>query len=372
MPSIGFLERINLGAAMKWGDNVRDFDTALAVWPNYRPLYDNWLMQELVEQGDTAPIWRGRRVPTENGHVRGDVYLDRKAAMSAAATLNQTLHDALSAREMDTAKKKSLQLKVAKNLQSNKRRYDEEELMLAEARRRHASDPRPNPSAIRLSAESEAFRQELSDQLSEMPYLRVVMVTVGNLTRGWHRSILYLSPDNTWSKPYRAGERSAAQAMRARIANGFGCSVDTHWGKTKAKIRQLLLPRANQLLQLASVQRMLAEALANGQRVLVSNGIVFWYEEDGGIGWQVKYTTSTKDSEGSTLWKEGTIRSVNHGRLVILPYIKESGEQVRGHTRNGPNDGRAKPRHPDHYVDIPFAQLDGDLMIGLFGELPYE
>lgn len=72
------------------------------------------------------------------------------------------------------------------------------------------------------------------------------------------------------------------------------------------------------------------------------------------------------------MWKEGTIRSTNHGRLVILPYIKESGEQVRGHTRNGPNDGRAKPRHPDHYVDIPFAQLDGDLMIGLFGELPYE
>jgi hypothetical protein len=355
---------------MKWGDNARDFDTVLAVWPNYRPLFENWLMQELVEQGDTAPNWRGRRVPAENGRVRGDVYSDREVAMSAAATLNQTLHDALSAREMDSTKKLSLQLKVAKNLQSKERLHDEEALMLAEARRRHASDPRPNPSAIMLPAESEAFRQELSDQLSEMPYLRVVMVR--NPARRGHRSVLYLSHDNTWSKPYRAGERSAAQAMRARIANGFDCSVDAHWGKTKAKIRQILLPRANQLLQLASVQRMLAEALANGQRVLVSNGIVFWYEEDGGIGWQVKHTTSTKDSEGSTLWKEGTIQSVNHGRLVILPHIKESGELVRGHTRNGPNDGRAKPRHPDHYVDIPFAQFDRDLMIGLFGELPYE
>jgi hypothetical protein len=37
---------------MKWGDSARGFDTALAVWPNYRPLFDNWLMQELVEQGD--------------------------------------------------------------------------------------------------------------------------------------------------------------------------------------------------------------------------------------------------------------------------------------------------------------------------------
>ena len=240
--------------------------------------------------------------------------------------------------------------------------------MLAEARRRHAADPRPDPSSVVLSTESECFRQELSEQLSDMPYLRIVKV--GHPDRRWHRSTLYLSHDNIWSKPYTAGERSAAQAERAKIANVFGFDADAHWGKTKAVIRQILLPRANQLLQLASVRRRLAEALANGQKVLVSNGIVFWYEDDGGIGWQVKHTTSTRDSEGSTLWKEGTIRSINHGRLVILPYIKESGEQVRGHTRNGPNDGRAKPGHPNHYVDIPFAQLDGDLMIGLLGELP--
>ncbi|ARQ02655.1 hypothetical protein [Pseudorhodoplanes sinuspersici] len=355
---------------MKWGDNARDFDTALAVWPNYRPLFGNWLMQELVEQGDKAPIWRDRRVPTENGHVRGDIYPDREAAMSAAASLNPMLHDALAGREMDGAKKISLQLKVAKNLQARQRLHEEEELMLAEARRRHANDPRPVSSSLVLPPESEPFRQELTEQLSDMPYLRVVMV--GQPARRWRRSILYRSQNNVWSKPYTAGIRSAEVAMRARIANGFDSSADAHWGKTKAKIRQILLPRANQLLQLASVQRMLAEALANGQKVLVSNGIVFWYEEDGGIGWQVKHTTSTKESEGSTLWKEGTIRSINHGRLVILPYIKESGEHVRGHTRNGPNDGRAKPRHPDHYLDIPFSQLDGDLMIGLFGELPYE
>ena len=35
---------------MKWGDNARDFDTVLAVWPNYRPLFDNWLMQELDDR----------------------------------------------------------------------------------------------------------------------------------------------------------------------------------------------------------------------------------------------------------------------------------------------------------------------------------
>jgi hypothetical protein len=301
---------------MKWGDNARDFDTALAVWPHYRPLFDNWLMQELVEQGDKAPIWRDRRVPTENGHVRGDVYPDRETAQTAAAT-NQTLLDALQrARWMLRGNVRS-SLESQRICNPRERLRDEEELMLAEARRRHPSDPRPDPSAIVLPAESAPCRQQLSEQLSDMPYLTVVIVTVRKTDRSWHRSILYLSHDNKWSKPYIAGERSAAKAMRARIANGFGFSAEDHWGKTKAKIRQILLPRANQLLQLASVQRMLAEALANGQKVLVSNGIVFWYEEDGSIGWQVKQTTSTKESEGSTLWKEGTIRSINH----------ESGEQ---------------------------------------------
>lgn len=52
--------------------------------------------------------------------------------------------------------------------------------------------------------------------------------------------------------------------------------------------------------------------------------------------------------------------------------MKENGEFVRGHTKNGPGDGRAKPRHPDHFVEIPFRELKGDLMIGLFGEQPYD
>ena len=194
---------------------------------------------------------------------------------------------------------------------------------------------------------------------------------VGQPARRWHRSILYLSHDYIWSKPYTAGERSAAKAMRARIANGFGCSADAHWGQTKAKIRQILLPRANQLLQLASVQRMLAEALANGRKVLVSNGIVFWYEDDGGIGWQVKHNLH-QGFRGEHLMErrhDPVDQSRSIGHLAVHQGKRRTGA---GHTRNGPNDGRAKPRHPDHYVDIPFAQLDGDLMIGLFGELPYE
>ena len=48
------------------------------------------------------------------------------------------------------------------------------------------------------------------------------------------------------------------------------------------------------------------------------------------------------------------------------------GEKVQGHTKNAPHDGKALPRHPDQYVSLPFEILNGDLMIGLFGELHYE
>ncbi|WP_234837693.1 hypothetical protein [Sinorhizobium meliloti] len=242
--------------------------------------------------------------------------------------------------------------------------------MHREALRRHGDDKRLDASELQLATASEPYRLDLAEQLAEMPYLKVAKV--GRSNNRWSHTLLFLGHDGVWSKPYHAGEKGALTAERAKIANGFDLSAGSHWGKTKAQIRQILLPRANQLLQLASVQRLLAEAMARGERVLVSNGIVFWYEPEGGVGWQVKATSSTRDSEATTIWKEGTILSTNHGRLVVLPYIKEGGEQVRGHTKNGPNDGRALPRHRDHFVEIPFSLYDGDLMIGLFGELPYE
>lgn len=355
---------------VKWSEMKRASDVVLAVWPHYRPLFERWFMQELVDKGELAPIWRERMVPGDNDTVFADHYPDRETAVAAANALNPSLRQTLSARDIDLVVKRSLALKIDKALQAKQRLQDEEGLMLAEALRRHADDERPKADTLKLAPDSERYRQDLAEQLAAMPYLRVAKV--GRSNNRWTHALLYLGPDGVWSKPYHAGEKAALTAERAKIANGFGLSASAHWGKTKAAIRQILLPRANQLLQLASVQRMLAEALARGERVLVSNGIVFWYEPDGGIGWQVKETSSTRESEGATIWREGTILSTNHGRLVVLPYIKEGGEQVRGHTKNGPNDGRALPRHRDHYVEIPFSLYDGDLMIGLFGELPYE
>lgn len=346
-----------------WGASRRDSDTILAIWPTYRFTWERWIMLELAEKPDGTVQWRERRIPTPEGHVKMDAYAERAEAFAAADALNPQLAAALAARPMDEVARASLTLKVRKGLQAKRRLMEEEALMLAEAVRRHAQAPRLDPSALKIAPASEPQRQALAAQLAQMPYLRLVLI-------GGH--ILYRGVDEVWSRPYPASERSAQAAIRARIANGFGFHHDQHWGQVKARIRAMLLPRANQLLQLASVRRLLAEALAAGQHVLVSNGIVFWYEPDGQLGWQVKETSSDKGQDGAAIWKEGTIHSINHGRLVILPYIKENGEKVRGHTRNAPGDGRAKPRHRDHYVDIPFGMLDGDLMIGLFGELPYE
>lgn len=355
---------------LKWADLHRSSDNILVAWPYYRPLYDRWFMQELVDKGELSPVWRDRLVPGEDDAVFVDHYPDQSSAVAAANALNPILRQALTSREMSPAAKRSLELKVDKALQSKKRLQEEEALMLAEALRRHQGTERPEAASLKLVSQSESYRHELAEQLAAMPYLEVAKV--GRSNGRWTRVLLYKGPDGVWSKPYIAGEKAAITAERAKIANGFGLSAAAHWGETKAKIRQILLPRANRLLQLASVQRLLAEAFARGERVLVSNGIVFWYEEDNGIGWQVKETSSTRESDGATIWREGTIRSTNHGRLVVLPYIKENGEHVCGHTKNGPHDGRALPRHPDHYVDIPFSLYDGDLMIGLFGELPYE
>ncbi|MBU2894583.1 hypothetical protein KO495_14830 [Colwellia sp. D2M02] len=86
----------------------------------------------------------------------------------------------------------------------------------------------------------------------------------------------------------------------------------------------------------------------------------------------MKRILSEAEKSGNTLWRRGTILSKNHGRIVVLPYEKENGEFVQGHTKNAPHDGKAKPRHPKEYVNLPYEVLEDDLMIGLFGELKYE
>ncbi|WP_232290980.1 hypothetical protein [Pseudomonas chlororaphis] len=320
-------------------------------------------MQELAYREGKAPFWRARRVPTESGYVRNDVYKDELAAKSTAEILNSELLGKIET-IADSVVRQSLRLRAVKSVQAKQRLANEEKLMLAEARRRSANLPRVSMNALELHPSAEIFRKSLFQKLQEMPYLNLCQVAP--------RVYMQHQGENRWTVAFDGSTKGADFALRAQIANGFGFGYRDHWGKVKGEIRKMLLPRANQLLQLASVKHLLDDALRAGDRMLVCNGVVFWYEPDGDVGWQVKQTSQIDSETGEAIWREGTILSTNHGRIVVLPYIKESGEMVKGHTKNGPGDGPAKPRHAQHYVEIPFKSLKDDLMIGLFGELPYE
>jgi hypothetical protein len=73
---------------MKWGDNPRDFDVPLAIWPVPDRAHDTWWMQELIAQSDGSVKWRDRRVPTESGNVRLDIHRELASAMQLAETLD--------------------------------------------------------------------------------------------------------------------------------------------------------------------------------------------------------------------------------------------------------------------------------------------
>lgn len=215
----------------------------LAVWPDYRAVEECWFLKELVSSPTLALQW-GKFLP--------DKFENRASAIAAAQGVNRTLGPAFIAREMDRAAKcatrevdhmakRSLELKIDKVLQSKQRFQDEEAAMLAEAMRRHATDERPDANSLRLAPESEEYRDDLAEQLSVMPYLRVAKVGRRWVDRRWTQVLLFKSSDGIWSMPYTAAETGARLAERAKVLNGFGFGVRMHWGKAKTEIRQILL-----------------------------------------------------------------------------------------------------------------------------------
>jgi hypothetical protein len=338
----------------------------LAAWPTYDSWYERWRVEVLVQDRSEAPRWKRLPYIERAGHRYAPVFNGLEEARLCCAELNEKASKLIEL-EGDPARRLSLRLKSEKGLQARKRIEEEEQLMLIEARRRQSSVQFLDSELI-LDKESERFRKRIVTELREFPYLQVVSI----YEAGRHL-IFFKSREGLWSSPNFANRLGVLGAKRSKIANGFGLSGLDHWGKTKSEIRKALLPRANELLQRAGIKRMLAEALAQGKRVLVWGPYVFWHEANNSLGWIVKERSSDGGgADGEALWQEGTICSKNHGRIVVLPYIKEDGTCVKGHTKNAPHDGPALPRHPDEIVEIPFEELDGDLMIGLLGELPYE
>lgn len=339
----------------------------LAFWP--QPWYetDAWQMYSLKLRTDGTVHWYRRHVDRNNsGHASVDFYDNYVEARESAVEMNKNIDFDIDKLSLSPSEKESLRLKVEKALTAKSRLIDEEQIMLKEAVKKHANDPRISADELILKPQFENLRKLLHKALNEMPYLHCVFFPR-------YHVFLYLVKDNIWEQSNFTRSRASKIFYQERIARGFGLTGNAHWGKTKAAIRSMLLPRANQLLQEASVKRMLDEAIRNGKKVLVLGSYVFWYEDKNQLGWSVKEVNDTEvNSRGNTIWKAGTILSKNHGRIVVIPYIKENGEHVKGYTKNAPNGGNALPRHRDEYVELPFEILDGDLMFSLFGELKYE
>lgn len=340
----------------------------LAEWPSkyVEWNYDVFVMFNLKLEKDGSFSWYKKYTPTEKSYARLDVYEDLSTASNIALKNNAIHMMTIDSLPLNQDEKASLRLKVEKAITSKKRLLNEELLMLQEAIRRNRGKNKIDEDELILPKVSDAHKNKIIGIINETPYIQHLHIPGSSF-------IICNVGENDWSKKLPVSKNLIRLCYRERIARGFGLSGSDHWGKTKAAIRSLLLPRANELLQLASVKLLLADAKSRGQKVLLAGSFVFWYEENGDVGWVVK-TASDSESEpnGNAIWREGKIISKNHGRIVVFPYIKENGEFVTGHTKNAPHDGKALPRHPSDYVELPFEILEDDLMIGLFGELKYE
>jgi hypothetical protein len=334
----------------------------LACWPQQWPEHDElWYIFNLQLKRDLKLDWFIRK--PADGPVS---YNNLEDALKDVKTANTQLILTLDTLALPPEERLSIKLKVEKMITAEGRLMDEESWMLKEAFNRHVNDPRPKVEDLLLSPDLEKLREPLFKLLQQYPYIRYARLSQFGIT-------LIRKDDNDWTKKAVHDRKTAIYCAREKTARGFNLAGTNHWGETKAEIRSALLPRANQLLQETGFKMMLDDALRRGQRVVVCGGFVFWYEDKDSVGWIVmQMGESSAGKEGHTLWREGTIISKNHGRIVVLPYVKEGGELVKGHTKNAPHDGKAKLRHPDHYVELPFEVLDGDLMYDLLGRMKYE
>lgn len=343
---------------------------AYDVRPKFDPRLGAWTLRRLICAPNGDPKWTTLFESGSGPYGRPMIFgADRVAAETTADELRKFLPINLDPERINESGASSQSLKISKAVVSRKRLDEEEDMMRSEAIKRHQATPRVPLAALEIDPKSEAYREEIISKTREMPYLRTMMV--GSFGT---RAVVLSKDGIKWGQPWRRfSKHDAGVAARAEISEGFGFGPRLNWSTTKAEIRRILLPRANQLLQLASVRRLLDEALAQGKRALVLGSFVFWYEAHGDVGWIVKALGSSRaNGDGDTIWEAGKIVSKNHGRIVVLPYVKENGELVSGYTKNAAGDGPALPRHHSQYVEIAFDRLEGDAMIKLMGELPYE
>lgn len=242
---------------------------SLDVWPEYWLEGQLWQIHEYKLRKDSSLGWYKGYITSERG-LKADVYPTFEAAIGIAKKRNCELSEHISKHGLSHEIGESIALKLEKAILSKSRLANEERLMLAEAVNRHKYSPRLFSQELILPDNCESLREPLFDLFNCMSYLKIVYLKKFG-------TVLSKVGNNSWA-PINRNKASIRSAHRTKISNGFELSSSGHWGKIKANIRKSLLPRANQLLQLASVKRMLDNAMTHGQKVLVADGFVFLFE----------------------------------------------------------------------------------------------
>lgn len=234
-----------------------------AVWP--QPFYErnSWLMYTLRLREDNSLHWYRRYIEKEGeeNFFFADIYTDYTLATETAIRLNKEMIDNIELLSIPSVEKLSLRLKVEKAVTAKSRLLNEEQLMLEVAIRNQDKVSKPVIEQLILKPELEKYRTLFFEKLSKTPDIKIAYI--------FQEHILLIRKDtNDWTGRHVYDKTTAKKYYQEIIARGFGLSGLDHWGKTKSAIRSMLLPRANQLLELASVKRMLAEARMKGQKVL--------------------------------------------------------------------------------------------------------
>ncbi|MBN1203843.1 MAG: hypothetical protein JXB05_02830 [Myxococcaceae bacterium] len=246
--------------------------------------------------------------------------------------------------EMQEARRVSSELKERKAKERSERRAREDAFLQAKAAEKASALVPPVREALLLvgRAASKSVLERIAVALCGKPYLRHVLMVESGDPR------LYVSKDGLVWKEWGRGEtyeRKRRIAARAVIADAFGMDPKDNWLKVRGALLKMLKPSNLDMLHRKDVQDALEEARAAGRTLVVIRQLAFLWDEDAGE-WYLR-EVERRDSataSGCTLWAEGPIESTNYGRIIVLPYVKEDGTQVVGHTRNAPHEGGAEPR----------------------------
>ncbi|AEI66279.1 hypothetical protein [Corallococcus macrosporus] len=245
--------------------------------------------------------------------------------------------------EMQEARRVSSELRERKAKERSERRAREDAFLSAKAADKAAALVPPERDALLLVGRaSESVLKRIAVALCEKPYLRHVLMFESGYPR------LYVSEDGLVWKEWGRNETYESKrriAARAVIADAFGMDPKDHWGRVRGALLKMLKPSNLDMLHRKDVQDALEKARAAGRTLVVIRQLAFLWDEEAGE-WHLR-EVERRDSAtapGCTLWAEGPIESTNYGRIIVLPYVKEDGTQVVGHTRNAPHEGLAEPR----------------------------